>query len=307
MKRTLWVTACLVGLLPVSQAWSQQRGQQQADPQQAAQQDQSQQQTGRSQADRRQQTEQQAETQRTRRRGAGQDAAGGNLVRPMATLLALGNQAEVELGQLASEKAQNPEVRQFAQMMVEEHTELLGKLKQFNPQIPDADRSQLRSAQATGRDGQPGTAQTPQRDRGVARTGGTSRTESTSRTGEANTQRQEEVAQTGFTTQGRAASGGQGALVSVIQDAAQQKLQMTKETLNKYEGQDFDMGYLSQQVHAHVGMLAHLKAMKGKGPSEFQQLVDDGITATDEHLQDAKNLAKKLEDKEYDAQGNQQN
>lgn len=300
MKRTLWVTACMVGLLPVSQAWSQQRGQQQTDPQRAGQQDQAQQnqrqqRAGQSQTDRRQQTQQQAEARRTVRGSAEQ----GGIVQPLATILALGNHAEIELGQLASEKTQNPQVKQFAQQMVEEHTQFLGKLKQFNPQVPDADRTQLRSAQATDRQGQSGATQTPQRDPSIAQAGGTRGT------GEANTRRQGDVARTGF-SEGAGSSQHQGELVSVIQDAAQQKLQMTKETLSKYEGQDFDMGYLSQQVHAHVGMLAHLNAMKGKGPSEFNELVNEGISTTNEHLQHAKQLAKQLEDKEGGVQGSQQ-
>lgn len=43
---------------------------------------------------------------------------------------AIGNLAEVELGRLGVEKAQDPEVKQFAQMMVDEHSKALDQLKQ---------------------------------------------------------------------------------------------------------------------------------------------------------------------------------
>lgn len=292
MKRNLWVTVCLVGLLPATQAWSQQ---QQTERRQTTQQDQTQQQNPRTQQ--RQQTEQQTEARRARRSGTEQAHAEGGLEQSLAILLALGNKAEIELGQLASEKAQNEDVREFAEKMVEEHTQFLGKLKQVNPQIPDAEGTQLRSAQTTDRAGQQdragqrGTAQTPQRN-GVAQAGGA-------------TPREGEVARTGF-DRNTSSAQNQSGLVAVLKDAAQQKLEMSKEELSKYEGQDFDMGYLSSQVHAHVGMLAHLKAMKGKGDSNFNELVDQGITTTSQHLEQAKKLAKRLEDKEYNAQGNQQ-
>ncbi|HEX7086557.1 MAG TPA: DUF4142 domain-containing protein [Vicinamibacterales bacterium] len=42
---------------------------------------------------------------------------------------ASGNLAEIELGQLASTRAQNEEVRRFAQRMVEEHTKSLDQLR----------------------------------------------------------------------------------------------------------------------------------------------------------------------------------
>ncbi|RPJ76610.1 MAG: DUF4142 domain-containing protein, partial [Acidobacteria bacterium] len=43
----------------------------------------------------------------------------------------IANLAEIELGRLATEKAQNPEVKQFAQMMVDGHTKALNELKQL--------------------------------------------------------------------------------------------------------------------------------------------------------------------------------
>jgi len=43
---------------------------------------------------------------------------------------AIANLAEIELGKLAQQKAQNAEVKQFAQMLVEGHTKALDDLKQ---------------------------------------------------------------------------------------------------------------------------------------------------------------------------------
>jgi putative membrane protein len=43
---------------------------------------------------------------------------------------AIANMAEIQLGQLAGTKAESPEVKQFAQTMVDEHTKALDELKQ---------------------------------------------------------------------------------------------------------------------------------------------------------------------------------
>jgi putative membrane protein len=42
---------------------------------------------------------------------------------------AIANMAEIQLGQLAASNAQNPQVKQFAQMMVDEHTKALDELR----------------------------------------------------------------------------------------------------------------------------------------------------------------------------------
>ena len=50
--------------------------------------------------------------------------------RHFAQTIAMHNTAEIQLGQLAAERAQNTEVKQFAQMMVRDHTKAGNELKQ---------------------------------------------------------------------------------------------------------------------------------------------------------------------------------
>ena len=72
-------------------------------------------------------------------------------------------QAEIQLAQLASERATNPQVKEFAQMMVKDHQMAADELKQaasaanvqVNPSIePDNDHKNLREdlSKMTGRD-----------------------------------------------------------------------------------------------------------------------------------------------------------
>jgi predicted outer membrane protein len=82
------------------------------------------------------------------RRGTAQ---ADRLDRQLAQWLLLENQQEIQIAQFAEEQAGNPQVREFAQRMVREHTDLLGKLQQFAPDI----QRQPRTGGAQGLD-QPG-------------------------------------------------------------------------------------------------------------------------------------------------------
>ena len=60
-----------------------------------------------------------------------------------------GGMAEVQLGQLALEKSSNPDVKQFAQKMVDDHTKLGSEMKQVAQQLgvkpPDKPSSKAKS------------------------------------------------------------------------------------------------------------------------------------------------------------------
>ncbi len=51
------------------------------------------------------------------------------VVHYIANNLLLGNQAEVELGQLAAQQAENDQVKAFGQMMVKEHQQMIQELQ----------------------------------------------------------------------------------------------------------------------------------------------------------------------------------
>jgi putative membrane protein len=53
-----------------------------------------------------------------------------------AMKLAEANLAEIEMGKLAAEKATNPRVKEFADMMVKDHTEGLSKVRAADSNIP---------------------------------------------------------------------------------------------------------------------------------------------------------------------------
>jgi len=54
---------------------------------------------------------------------------GGNDLQQFVQKAAIANMAEIQLGQLAAQHAENPQVKQFAQMMVDDHTRALEQLR----------------------------------------------------------------------------------------------------------------------------------------------------------------------------------
>jgi len=225
---------------------------------------------------------------------------GGN-VQALAAWLALGNHCEIELGKLAAERSTNPDVKAFANKMVEDHTAFLGKLRQFMPAI---DEQQGAGERGIRPGAQPGAAHAqpaqPERPRtlpapaqGVA----------PAQPGAAPARPGAAPAQPGAIPADPAQHAQQGRehhgqMLQIATRASQIELAMTRQLLEKYSGQDFDMAYLGQQIVAHTHMLAVLEAMKNEGPREFQQLVTQGIETTKHHLGEATRLAKSLEDQE---------
>lgn len=71
--------------------------------------------------------------------------SGSSSDQDFVTKAAQGNSAEVELGKIVADKSKNPSVKQFAQMMVKDHSTALNELQElaqtknlnFNDDLPD--------------------------------------------------------------------------------------------------------------------------------------------------------------------------
>jgi len=77
--------------------------------------------------------------------GAAASSPSTNSDQDFVTRAAQGNSAEIELGKIVAAKSKNPSVKQFAQMMVKDHTIALNELQElaqsknlnFNDDLPD--------------------------------------------------------------------------------------------------------------------------------------------------------------------------
>lgn len=174
------------------------------------------------------------------------------------------NDAEIELAKLAQQKSDNDDVKQLTKTIIKDHQSL-------NEKLQDMD---------SGRSDKPTS---------VERRGNTDPNRPTRGSARSN-------------TRDKAARGGAEhvpkQLCEIAEQACQNALDMTKEMLSGKTGQDFDMGYLSHQIVAHTMVVAELKAIKSSGPEDLQQVVTSAIEKTEKHLKKAKEIAKRLEDKE---------
>ena len=251
----------------------------------------------------------------------------------IAHKLKRGNEAEVELGQLAVDRADSDSVKEFAQMMVKAHQQMIQKLDQFdqgsgegrgrstrdssepgsqspnkksddaNPRNDNAPRNEgsVDGARSNVRNSESNTDGEGRTERGA---GGTSQASSgagqvAGTPGQAGQPARGQIAgQAGQPGQAGHMGGMTGhvphMLVALTDQSCDNELQLTKKMLQKHEGDDFDMAYIGQQIVAHTCMLAHLQALKSSGPQELQQLVTEGEQTTQKHLDHAMKIAKEL-------------
>lgn len=212
---------------------------------------------------------------------------GGAKVESLAAWLALGNHAEIELSKVAVERSTNPDVKAFANKMIEDHTAFLGELKKFMPALDEQGAAAQPGEPRTLPAQRPGADQPQQPQR---------------QTQQQQLQQEQQQQLQQRPQQAEHARDSHGEMLQIATKAAQIKLAMTKQMLEKYQGQDFDMAYLGQQIVAHTDMLAVMQAMKGHGTPEFQQLLEQGMETVKHHLTEAHALAKRLEDRESPSQ-----
>jgi predicted outer membrane protein len=196
-------------------------------------------------------------------RGQGGDAQ-------LVAWLAADNETEIALSKFATERAQNGEVKKFAQKMADAHSQFLQKLRGIAP------------IAAT----EPGSREPDRR--------ATTQTDDPKRT-----QPKTETAQTkpaDETTVRRSyLDAGAVDLVRIKQEIAKECLATAKKELGEKSGAEFDMCYMGFQIGAHFAMVDTLKVMKNYASPELRRLVEDAHKTANEHLAQAKEIAKQLE------------
>jgi len=221
--------------------------------------------------------------------------------RTLAALLLIGNQKEVAVNQLAATRAQNPEVKQFAQEMVQAHTQLIGRL------------AKLAGAQERAHDGA-GNPFSPQRDpAGAAANKDRDRSTPDQRADEtANRDRNANRDQQQANQNGQHHEGGQGhwqrfelgnsPLVNFDRELADQCLQSTEKFLGQQQGAEFDRWFMALQFVEHMGMRDKLQVAQRHATGELKGLVDQGLQTTDEHIRQIEQVMRQLPQAGADAQ-----
>jgi len=217
-----------------------------------------------------------------------------------ATCIALANQEEVALAEIASQKAENEEVKKFAEMMQHDHQGYLTKLQRFAPEAArqgylgtaatDGTRSSSKStnqsdksANRNDRDADRATSDRDAKDQNTIR--------QTAGENDPNNQSRSQTAA------GSRSDSSQGPMnmLQIEREIAQQCLTSAKQKLNQKSGAEFDKCYIGQQIAKHEAMKDKLTVFQRHASSELRQVLADGLKTTEHHLAKAEEIMKTLD------------
>jgi predicted outer membrane protein len=185
------------------------------------------------------------------RRGRQGETAGNRFDSHVADCLILGNQEEIALLKFGMERTKSDQVKELAQSMIKDHEKAISELREFaSPQHANVE---LTADESSGRD--------------VAST--------------------REARKVPAEADNAPAQGGQNNLLSKMHRMAkrshEQCLTLSREELSKYKGHEFDQAFLGQQLGAHIGMLAKLKAAQEETSGELSSWTGKAQETTKKH------------------------
>jgi predicted outer membrane protein len=194
----------------------------------------------------------------------------------LATCILGKNEAEVQLSEIAQQKSDNAQVKQFAEQMVQDHKKLI---EQLQP---------LAAMQAGAKRGVSESISTQSETERAA-----SPTETAATTPPINT--------TAETTTGAAATerpmigGTLHQLGQIEKQIGERCLQNAKEELQQKSGAEFDKCYVGMAVGAHMQALAALEVIGQQTQGQLAQVAKQAQPTVQQHLDHAKQLMKQLE------------
>jgi predicted outer membrane protein len=208
----------------------------------------------------------------------------------LAKCLLLKNQGEIELAQLAQQQSQNPQVKQFAQKMVQDHTKLVQQLQQ----LAGARGEYGRTTESTTPDATPGAVRQSDAQRNA---GDTTRLPGSPGA----TQPGNQIANQGLagTTpgapQGTMQSSALHHLAQIEQQIAEHCKQAFRDELQQKQGIEFDKAFVGSQIGGHMHMLSALAVIGQQTQGQLAQVAQQAQPTVQQHLDHAKQLMQQLE------------
>jgi predicted outer membrane protein len=192
----------------------------------------------------------------------------------IATWLVLSNELEVNLAQLAEKQAHSKDVKQFADMMVQQHRDLVNQFRQFAPDAPALTVGQQSAALFSNGPRQSQTAAAEKQPVEQRKTG--------------------QQAQT--VQRGQAEQRAQGGLpvTQICHQMAERTYNSIRQELSRKQGSEFDKGFIGCQIHEHVSMLNTLEVLKPYASAQLQAAIDQAIPHTQRHLAQARQIGEQL-------------
>jgi len=200
----------------------------------------------------------------------------------LASCLLLNNKAEIELSELAAQRAQNPQVKEFAQQMIKDHQQMVQQLQPLAGMQTGATERTSRTVV--------GEADDPNR----VRTGDTAADAATP-----GVDAQSPGATTTTRTDVRATGGAPNAAIQQLQQIdrqiAERHLEATRSALEEKQGAEFDKAFVGCAIGAHMHMNAALEVIGQQGEGKLSQLAQQAQPKVQQHLDHAKQLMQELD------------
>jgi predicted outer membrane protein len=195
----------------------------------------------------------------------------------LATWLLVENNNEIQLSQLALERASDPEVKQFAQKMVDDHREMGRKLQSFASAAGYVDTTGAADRSGAGAGNRPPEGRNA--SGGTDNAGGTDTSRPTP------------------PPAGAARATGASGLdhVALLQELGNQCLQSARKELESKSGAEFDRCYTGMAIGAHMKVNDQLTVFQRHASADLRNAMAEGQKTVQMHLEHAKQLAKKLE------------
>lgn len=209
----------------------------------------------------------------------------------LAGCLLMKNKAEVELSEFAQQQSQNPEVKQFAQKLIQDHSQLVQKLQPLAGMYA-ADRQTSTSTRVDNRqiDAQRDAADTSRLPGSPG-----ARSDQPNQSLTATTQTFQE---------------GQGGalhhLAQIEKQIGEKCKQALKEELQTKTGAEFDKCFVGYLVGSHMQSLAALEVIGQQTQGQLAEVAQQAQPIVQQHLDHAKQLAKQLEGGRPGAQAERQ-
>jgi predicted outer membrane protein len=189
----------------------------------------------------------------------------------IAQCLAISNQEEIALGTLAAGKTQNPQVKQFAEMLAKDHGKLAADLEKFG--ATPVDLAAVHGPQNTN------DSDASARE---------------ARTAERRERRDARDATADQATEQRTAARLD--FIDVKRQMAQRCLENARQCWNEKSDNEADMAFVGSQLVLHQQMIDAQEVLKPYASAELQQIIDQGIERSRAHLAHAKQLIDELAD-----------
>ena len=186
----------------------------------------------------------------------------------LAACLAIDNQEEIQIAQFAKDQAKDQQVKEFATMLVEEHTTCLQAINKAAP--TSTQLGSLKGASA-----------------------------SNNRSTNENAQQNRNQTVSNTTSSNQSQGGMSGSTIDAVQlhrEIAEQCLKDSKEMLSEKKGLEFDKCFIGMQLAKHAGMKTKLTVLQKHATGELKNVVTESLEKTKKHMKVAESLMKQLDE-----------